>query len=202
MQASRSVPSFFSSSHTRFTLPSRKAGTGHRRSSHLSREPGTGNLGWLAPGLIVSAIGVVFVLGAAGVLKANETIDRDWPVAIIIAALFVTAFGLVGALGLAEIRASIVLGPLLTAVGVVLLLFTTHILGNSDWQYVWAGLAVLAGVMIAARSYGRASLSSAREEGVVRYGAFRIGSRMRWCAQPARSGRRSSGCAPAGALLC
>jgi hypothetical protein len=133
---------------------------------------------WLIPGSIVAAVGAVFVLDAAGVLKANETIDRWWPVAMIILAVGVVAFGLVGLFGLAEVRASIIVGPLLVAAGVVLLLFTTHTLEKSAWTYVWAALVLLAGLIIASRAFERARFESAWEQGAVRHGAFRVRGRL------------------------
>jgi hypothetical protein len=103
------------------------------------------DLGRLLIGLTIVALGVVYLLDAAGALDADRTITRWWPVLMLAA----------GLLTLAERPPSIVRGGILTAGGAILLLFTTDLLDESAWDYVWPGLLVLAGVAIIARWQGR-----------------------------------------------
>ncbi|MGZ4180562.1 MAG: LiaF transmembrane domain-containing protein [Solirubrobacteraceae bacterium] len=116
------------------------------------------DLGRLLLGLTVVTIGVLFLLDAAGVLNADRAIGHWWPLLIVAA----------GVLTLAERPPAVVRGTILTGIGVVLLLFTTHLLHKTAWNYVWPALVVMAGLVIVLRWRGRAVISGATDEDVVR----------------------------------
>ena len=87
---------------------------------------------------LVIAVGVLFLLDAAGVLDAGAVISDWWPVAII-------------ALGGAQLleRPPSVAGPLLlVGAGAVLLAFSTGVLHGDAWSYVWPAVIITAGVII------------------------------------------------------
>ncbi len=89
-------------------------------------------------GVVVIAFGVVFLLDATGTLSADRAIDDWWPVIVIA----------VGALQLAEGRPSLA-GPLIViAVGTVLLLFTTGVLDDDAWDYVWPIAIIVVGLAL------------------------------------------------------
>lgn len=116
------------------------------------------DLGRLLVGLSIVTLGVLFLLDSADVLDAGAAIGHWWPVLLVAAGVFT----------LAEEPPSVVRGVLLTGAGAVLLLFTTELLKENAWDYVWPALLVIAGVAIAARWRGHSVLSGAREEDVVR----------------------------------
>lgn len=113
-------------------FPSRHVdGGGHR-----ALDPGR-----LLFGLVVLAVGVLYLLEALDVLDAGDAIGRWWPAAIIAA----------GCLQLADRRSSLV-GPLIVvAAGVLLLLDTTGAIEGDTWDYMWPlavvgiGLGILLG---------------------------------------------------------
>lgn len=104
------------------------------------------DFGRLLVGLVVVTLGVLFLLDTADVLSADRAIGRWWPVAIVAA----------GLLTLAERPRATVRGALLTAGGVVLLLFTTDVLGEDAWNYVWPVVLIGLGLTIVWRWRGRA----------------------------------------------
>lgn len=116
------------------------------------------DLGRLLLGLTVVTIGVLFLLDSTGTLDAGRVIDRWWPLLIVGA----------GVLTLLERPPSVVRGSLLTAVGVILLLFTTNVLEGDAWDYIWPTAVIAAGLAIVVRWRGHSVLSGAREEDVVR----------------------------------
>jgi hypothetical protein len=116
------------------------------------------DLGRLLLGLVVVALGVLFLLDSAGTLDAGETIDDFWPLLLVAA----------GLLTLAERPPSLVRGSLLTGLGVLLLLFTTDLLQQSAWDYVWPALIIGVGLLIVARWAGRTIPGGASEEDVIR----------------------------------
>jgi hypothetical protein len=116
------------------------------------------DLGRLLLGLTVIALGALFLLDSADVLDAGDAIGHWWPVLIVCAGLFT----------LLERPPSVVRGAVLTVSGAVLLLFTTDLLHENGWDYVWPSLIILAGVAIAARWRGRAIAPGASVEEVVR----------------------------------
>jgi hypothetical protein len=111
---------------------------------------------------------VLFLLDSADVLNANRAIDRWWPVLILAAGVFT----------LAERPPSVVRGAVLTGAGVTLLLFTTDLLDEGAWEYVWPALLVLAGLAIVARWSGRTISPGASQEDVVRATAVFGGPRL------------------------
>lgn len=116
--------------------------------SALGADNGQGrvlDLGRLLLGLAVVAVGALFLLDAAGVLDAGDAIGDWWPVVIVAA----------GVLTLLERPPSVVRGAILTCAGVVLLLFTTDLLEEDAWNYIWPALIVVAGLAIVARGHGR-----------------------------------------------
>jgi predicted membrane protein len=122
-----------------------------------SDQPGRGvpDLGRLLVGLSVVGLGVLFMLDAAGVLDAGRAIDRWWPAVIVAAGLLTLT---------AERPPSVYRGLVLTAIGAVLLLFTTDTIGESAWSYVWSAAVVLAGLTILSRWRGRAAGAPIRDD--------------------------------------
>lgn len=131
-------------------------------------EPHVLDLGRLLLGMVVVAIGVLYLLEAAGVLDAGKAVDHWWPLVIVAA----------GLLTLAERPPAVVRGSILTGVGIILLLFTTHLLEKDAWSYVWPILLVLAGALIILRWHGRTIVSGAEAEDVVRSTAFFGGPKL------------------------
>lgn len=125
------------------------------------------DLGRLLLGLIVVALGVLFLLDAAGALNADKAIDQWWPIVIVAA----------GLLTLAERPPSMTRGTILTGIGVVLLLFTTDLLEESAWDYIWPALLVLLGLLIMVRWHGR-TIVGANGEDVIRSTAFFGGPKL------------------------
>lgn len=123
-----------------------------------SQEPRVLDLGRLLLGVTVAALGVLFLLDAADLLDAGKAIDHWWPLVIVAA----------GVLTLAERPPAVVRGTVITAIGLVLLLFTTHLLEKGAWNYIWPALLVLAGLFIIGRWGGRTIVAGAGEEDVVR----------------------------------
>ena len=116
------------------------------------------DLGRLLIGAAVIALGVLFLLDSADTLDAGRAIDRWWP-AVIVAG---------GVLTLLERPPALVRGALLTGVGIVLLLFTTDVLEENAWSYVWPALLIIVGIVIVARWSGRTISGVENEEDVVR----------------------------------
>jgi Domain of unknown function (DUF5668) len=138
-------------------------------STWLHREEPAGDervldLGRLLLGAIVVALGILFLLDAAGVLNADKAIDQWWPIVILAA----------GVLTLAERPPSLVRGTVLTGAGVVLLLFTTDLLEEDAWDYVWPALL---GLLIIARWHGR-TIVGANGDDVIRSTAFFGGPKL------------------------
>jgi predicted membrane protein len=116
------------------------------------------DLGRLMLGLTIVALGVLYLLDAAGVLDARKAIDQWWP------ALLVAA----GLLTLAERPPSVVRGSILTGLGAGLLLFTTDLVEGNAWDYLWPALLILVGMAIVARWTGRTIAPGATDEDVIR----------------------------------
>lgn len=92
-------------------------------------------------GLVVVALGVVFLLDSAGVLDSGRTIGDWWPVVIVAIALFQFAEG-----------THRVVGPsIFLAAGSLLLLFSTGVLKGNAWDYIWPTAIIVAGVYIMSR---------------------------------------------------
>jgi predicted membrane protein len=73
-----------------------------------------------------------------------------------------------GLFTLLERPPSIVRGTVLTGAGAILLLFTTDLLEENAWSYVWPTLIIAAGLVVVARWTGITIPAAAREEDVVR----------------------------------
>jgi predicted membrane protein len=123
-------------------------------------------------GLVLIALGVLFLLDRAGALEAGEAIRDWWPVAIIA----------VGALQLFD-RPRSLLGPVIViGVGVVLLLFTTDVVRGSVFAVLWPALLIAIGVGILFRHGGGPRVSAeGSSEDVVRatavFGGHEVASR-------------------------
>ena len=131
--------------------------------------PRVTDLGRLLLGLAIVTLGVLFLLDGAGVLDADRAIDRWWPALIVAAGVFT----------LAERPPSVIRGTILTAVGTLLLLFSTDVLHGNAWDYLWPSAVILAGLVIVARWSGRAQLPSATDdEDVVRSTAIFGGPKL------------------------
>jgi hypothetical protein len=126
------------------------------------------DLGRILLGLTVVTLGVLFLLDGADVLNADRAINRWWPVLIVAA----------GLLTLAERPPSVPRGTLLTGAGILLLLFTTDLLDESAWKYIWPALLILAGLAIVARWSGRTIPAGASEQDVLRSTAVFSGSQL------------------------
>jgi hypothetical protein len=144
-----------------------------RRDPAQSSEARVLDLGRLLLGLAVVALGVLFLLDSAGALNADRAIEHWWPTLIVAA----------GVLTLAERPPSIVRGAIVTAVGVALLLFTTDVVEENAWDYLWPGLLIVAGIVIVARWHGRAIPAGASTEDVVRSTAIFGGPKLVCTAQ-------------------
>lgn len=131
------------------------------------------DLGRLLLGLTVIALGVLFLLDSAGTLDAGQAIDQFWPLLLVAA----------GLLTLAERPPSVVRGWLLTGVGALLLLFTTDVIDQSAWDYVWPAAIIAVGVLIVARWAGRTIPSGASSEDVIRATAVFGGPKLASTAQ-------------------
>lgn len=140
--------------------------------------PPSRDFGRLLVGAIVVALGLLFLLDTAGVLDAGRAIDRWWPAAIIAA----------GALTLAERPRALVRGAVLSVVGVLLLLFTTDVLGEDAWNYVWPAALIVVGLVIVARWRGRAVPPGVAEGDVITSTAVFGGSELASDDQSLRGG--------------
>lgn len=116
------------------------------------------DLGRLLVGVVILATGGLFLLDAAGVLDAGNVIDDWWP-SVIVAA---------GLLTLAERPPAVGRGLVLTAIGVVALLFTTGVLDESAWDYVWPAAVIAAGIAVLLHWSGRRIPAGAHPEDVIR----------------------------------
>lgn len=111
-----------------------------------SRRP-VGNLGRILLGMVVVALGVLFLLDSADVLDAGTTIDHWWPVAIVA----------LGALQLVQGAGAVLNAWLLVAAGGVLLLFTTGTVEGDVWNYIWPLAIIAVGLSLLTRWRGTAT---------------------------------------------
>ena len=126
------------------------------------------DLGRLLLGLSVVALGILFLLDSAGSLDAGQAIDHWWPLVVVAAGVFT----------LAERPPSVLRGTLLVAVGALLLLFSTHVLHDNAWDYVWPAAIIAAGAVIMARWSGRTITRGTSPEDVLRSTAILGGSKL------------------------
>jgi hypothetical protein len=121
---------------------------GLRRDQGVERDYGR-----ILLGLVVAAVGTVYLLDGADVLDGGRTIDDWWP-AVIVA---------VGAFQLAE-RPRSVFGPLLVmAAGGIGLLFTTGALDESAWAWMWPIGVIVAGLFVMTKHTRAMSVASGQE---------------------------------------
>lgn len=123
-----------------------------------------GNLGRILLGLVVVALGVLFLLDSADVLDAGTTIDHWWPVAIIA----------LGALQLMQGERAVVQAWLLIAAGGVLLLFTTETVEGDVWNYIWPLAIIAVGLALLTRWRGtaRPPVDAAADDTLIATGIF------------------------------
>jgi hypothetical protein len=126
------------------------------------------DLSRLLLGLTVLALGTLFLLDSADALDAGRAIDRFWPLILVAAGLFT----------LAERPPSVVRGTLLTAVGMVLVLFSADVFEGDPWRYVWPVGIILVGLIIVARFRGRNVPGGASSEDVIRSTAIFGGPKL------------------------
>jgi hypothetical protein len=104
----------------------------------------TRDLGRVLLALVVVSVGVLYLLEAADVLDAGAAIADWWPLLLI-------GVGVVQVLE----RSHGVTEPLVWVVaGATLLAFTTDVLGDDAWAWVWPAFLVLAGGWILLRRAG------------------------------------------------
>lgn len=96
-------------------------------------------------GLVLVALGVLFLLDQAGSIDAGRLIDDWWPLVIV-------------AIGLAQLVAnprSPVVALIVVGFGVILLLSQLDLIGRDVWNYLWPAVLVAIGVVIIFRAPGR-----------------------------------------------
>jgi hypothetical protein len=141
---------------------------GPAASGHTATQPPSRDFGRLLIGLVVVTAGVLLLLDTAGVLRADRIIDHWWPVVIIAA----------GALTLAERPRARARGTILTGAGVLLLLFSTHVLDEGAWDYVWPLALIVVGLVIVARWRGRSMPKGVVADDVIRSTAVFSGAEL------------------------
>jgi len=121
------------------------------------------DLGRLLLGLVVIAVGALYLLDAAGVLDAGATIDDWWPTVIIAAGVF----------QLIE-RSRAAFGPLvLIGGGTLLLLVTTGVVEGDVWSVLWPAALIVLGILAISRWAGAGALPrDAGDDVVVASGIF------------------------------
>lgn len=127
-------------------------------------------------GLLLVALGGLFLAGEAGVLDAGEVIGDWWPVIIIV----------VGAGQLLERRHAPV-GPLIViSVGLVLLATQLDVLGDNVWRLVWPLILIAIGLSLVLRRSGD-SVAGTPDE-LIRIAVAFSGSEVRSTAQNFKGG--------------
>ncbi len=123
-----------------------------------------GNLGRILLGLVVVALGVLFLLDSADVLDAGTAIDHWWPVAIIA----------LGALQLMQAAGATLNAWLLIVAGGVLLLFTTGTVEGDVWNYIWPLAIIAVGLALLTRWRGAATapVDAAGDDALTATGIF------------------------------
>lgn len=105
------------------------------------------NAGRLFVGLVLVAIGAVFMLEGADVLDASEAIADWWPLALI-------GLGVFHALDRSRVTAA---SLVLALSGLALLSVTADLLGEGSWDLVWPVALIVAGAWLAF-GWGRRSV--------------------------------------------
>lgn len=105
------------------------------------------NAGRLFFGLVLVALGAVFMLEGIDVLDASETIAAWWPVALV-------GLGVFHAIDRGRITTGSVI---LAGAGLALLALTTDLVGHDGWDLVWPVALIVAGAWLAF-GWGRRSI--------------------------------------------
>lgn len=128
------------------------------------RQRPVANVGRIVLGLVVVAVGVLFLLDNAGVLDAGEAIDHWWPAAVVA----------LGVLQLAQRPRSLTSPLLLIVAGAILLLFTTDTVQGNAWAYVWPVAIIAVGLMLLSHWRGARALPAGvdRDDTIVATGVF------------------------------
>jgi hypothetical protein len=135
------------------------------------------DLSRLLLGVVIAAFGLVFLLDSAGVLDGDEAVDHWWPLILVAA----------GVLTLAERPPAVVRGVVLAGIGGLLLLFTTDLLDDDAWAYIWPAAVLAVGLTIIARWSGWTPIAAgARPDDVVRSTAVFGGPKLASTAQAFR----------------
>lgn len=111
------------------------------------------NVGRTLIGIVLVAVGAVFLLDAADVIDGVRILRDWWPAAVI---------GL-GALQMGSEGRPSGPGVVLVVVGAVLLAATTGLLGDIRWRLVWPALLIVAGVALAV-GWGRQRVHAQRAD--------------------------------------
>jgi hypothetical protein len=105
------------------------------------------NAGRLFFGLLLVAVGAVYMLEGADVLDASETVAEWWPSALV-------ALGVFHAIDRGRITSGALI---LSGTGVALLAVTSDAFGEGSWDLVWPVALIVAGVWLAF-GWGRRSI--------------------------------------------
>lgn len=123
------------------------------------------DLSRLLLGLVVLALGVLYLLDAAGSLDAGEAVDDWWPVVIVAMGLF----------QLLEEPQRPVRPLILTGIGLALLLSTADAI---DSDYVWPLILIVVGFGILARMHARPLEPTAHHSELVRVSGIFSGANV------------------------
>lgn len=108
-------------------------------------------------GLVVVALGALFLLEAADVLDAGGTISDWWPAVVIATGLFQAA----------ERSHGLFRRAVFVVAGTVLLLVTTGVISGNVWDYVWPTAIIVAGLFIISRWRGDSPVATPGDDDVI-----------------------------------
>ena len=131
--------------------------TTHAQHHFSPRSAPARDYGRILLGLVVVAIGIVYLLEGAGVVDASHVVADYWPAVIVATALFQIAEGTHG-----RIEPAVLL-----VAGSVLLLVTLGVITGNVWDYVWPTAIIVAGIFIITRWRGIGSVEPAASQDVV-----------------------------------
>jgi predicted membrane protein len=136
------------------------------------------DLGRVLLALVVITVGALYLLEAAGTLDAGSTIDEWWP-------LLLVAVGLVQ---FAERSHGSVEPVLWMTAGLILLGFSTDVLGEDAWKWVWPAVLVVAGVYVLLKWAGMTSRTRPQTTGNALVASGILGGHKVVCTSPAFEG--------------
>ncbi|HLA67243.1 MAG TPA: LiaF domain-containing protein [Acidimicrobiia bacterium] len=128
------------------------------------------NAGRILFGSVVTAFGVIFLLGSVGVLSPGEVIGAWWPLAIVLLGVLHAGSG--GRLSGGSLA--------LVIVGAALLGVTTGLFGSDAWRYVWPGALIGIGLWLTLGWGRRLGIRPADDEevdGIAVLGSARLATR-------------------------